>query len=140
MKIEREHSFLDYVIGGCQIDLSIAIDFTLSNGNPRDPSSLHYFDPQRNQYLKAIRAVGDILQYFNSEKKINLYGFGATVAPFENRPSHCFSLTGDIFNPRVNSIEEVIARYRHALDCCKLQGPTYFNEVLKEVIDHAESS
>ena len=34
LKIERQHSFLEYVFGGCEIDLSIAIDFTLSNGVP----------------------------------------------------------------------------------------------------------
>lgn len=32
--VERQHSFLEYVFGGCEIDLSIAIDFTLSNGCP----------------------------------------------------------------------------------------------------------
>ena len=41
LKIERQHSFLEYVFGGCEIDLSIAIDFTLSNGRVNDPSSLH---------------------------------------------------------------------------------------------------
>jgi len=45
LKVERQHSFLEYVFGGCEIDISFAIDFTLSNGNPRSPSSLHYHDP-----------------------------------------------------------------------------------------------
>lgn len=66
--VERVHSFLEYVMNGCSIDLNIAIDFTLSNGNPREPSSLHYFDPNRNQYLQAIRNVGEILQYYNTDK------------------------------------------------------------------------
>jgi len=44
LRFERRHSFLEYVMGGCHIDLSIAIDFTGSNGDPRSPSSLHYFD------------------------------------------------------------------------------------------------
>ena len=68
LKVEKTHSFLEYVFGGCQVDLTIAIDFTLSNRPPNDPSSLHYFDPNRNQYLAAIRNVGDILQYYNSDK------------------------------------------------------------------------
>jgi hypothetical protein len=46
--VEKVNSFLEYVFAGCQIDLSIAIDFTLSNGDPRQQNSLHYFDPQRN--------------------------------------------------------------------------------------------
>ena len=48
---EKRHSFLEYVFGGCDIDLSIAIDFTLSNGPPLSPESLHYFDMNKNQYL-----------------------------------------------------------------------------------------
>jgi hypothetical protein len=61
IKVERRHSFLEYVFGGCDIDLSIAIDFTLSNRPPNDPSSLHYFDPKKNQYLQVIQSVGGIL-------------------------------------------------------------------------------
>jgi hypothetical protein len=37
----RNSNFLEYVFGGCQINLNIAIDFTLSNGAPSDPNSLH---------------------------------------------------------------------------------------------------
>ena len=51
LKVERTHSFLEYVFGGCEIDLTIAVDFTLSNGDPRSRDSLHFFDPARNQYL-----------------------------------------------------------------------------------------
>lgn len=68
MKVDRKHSFLEYVFGGCQVDLSFAIDFTLSNGDPRQADSLHYFDPNRNQYLHAINNVGNILQFYNSDK------------------------------------------------------------------------
>ena len=35
LKIESHHSFLEYIFGGCEVELSIAIDFTLSNGDPR---------------------------------------------------------------------------------------------------------
>lgn len=51
LKVERTHSFLEYVFGGCEVDISFAIDFTLSNGDPRNPSSLHFFDPNKNQYM-----------------------------------------------------------------------------------------
>lgn len=37
VKFDKRYSFLDYVFGGCEISLAIAIDFTLSNGDPRDP-------------------------------------------------------------------------------------------------------
>jgi hypothetical protein len=37
----KEYSFLDYISGGMQMGLVVAIDYTGSNGNPDDPSSLH---------------------------------------------------------------------------------------------------
>lgn len=42
--ISKRHSFLEYVFGGCEISLAIAVDFTLSNGHPHEKDSLHYFD------------------------------------------------------------------------------------------------
>ena len=34
LRYTRKHSFLDYVFGGCMIQLQVAIDFTLSNYEP----------------------------------------------------------------------------------------------------------
>ena len=34
LKVERAHTFLEYIFGGCEVDLTIAVDFTLSNGHP----------------------------------------------------------------------------------------------------------
>jgi len=39
--IEKKNSFLEYIFGGCELNLAIAIDFTLSNGDPKSSSSLH---------------------------------------------------------------------------------------------------
>jgi len=33
-EFKERHTFLQYVFGGCQIQLAVSIDFTLSNGNP----------------------------------------------------------------------------------------------------------
>lgn len=60
-ELKKRFSFLDFIFGGCEIGLSIAVDFTLSNGVPSSPSSLHYLDLQKNEYLNAIRSVGNIL-------------------------------------------------------------------------------
>ena len=67
-EIKRRHSFLEYVMNGCEIGLSVAIDFTLSNGKPSDPKSLHTMNLERNEYLKAIQSVGQILQYYDDDK------------------------------------------------------------------------
>uniref|UniRef100_A0A672KGH8 C2 domain-containing protein n=1 Tax=Sinocyclocheilus grahami TaxID=75366 RepID=A0A672KGH8_SINGR len=37
--IIKMHSFLDYIMGGCQIQFTVAIDFTASNGDPRNSCS-----------------------------------------------------------------------------------------------------
>ncbi len=54
-------SFLEYVFGGCEINLSVAIDFTASNGKPTDIDSLHNLDQNKNEYLQALRSIGSIL-------------------------------------------------------------------------------
>ena len=41
-KCEERATFLDYIFGGCEIGVHVAIDFTLSNGDPRSSNSLHY--------------------------------------------------------------------------------------------------
>ena len=53
------------------MNFSLAIDFAASNGDPRDPRSLHFRDPTsgENQYTTAIRAVGDIIQDYDTDKQ-----------------------------------------------------------------------
>uniref|UniRef100_A0A8C5TAN8 C2 domain-containing protein n=1 Tax=Malurus cyaneus samueli TaxID=2593467 RepID=A0A8C5TAN8_9PASS len=41
LQIHKMHSFLDYIMGGCQIQFTVAIDFTASNGDPRNSCSLN---------------------------------------------------------------------------------------------------
>ena len=38
--IEKQHSFLDYIKGGMQINFTVAIDFTASNGKKNDQNLL----------------------------------------------------------------------------------------------------
>ncbi len=110
LKCEKQelYSFLDYIYNGLEIALTIAIDYTLSNKDPSDPSSLHYFDLYKNQYLQAITSVGQILENYDSDKKFSLFGFGARVPFLLDKTSHCFALNGDIFHPEVNGIQGVI--------------------------------
>ena len=53
---------------GLNIDLSIAIDFTGSNGDPNFSDSLHYIkNGFVNNYEKSIRACCDILSVYNKK-------------------------------------------------------------------------
>ena len=49
-----------------EIQCVIAVDFTASNGDPRQPSSLHYNNPGRpNEYQVALQAVGEIIEDYD---------------------------------------------------------------------------
>ena len=105
---KEEYSFLEYIFNGLQLSLSIAVDFTLSNRDPSDPNSLHYFDLAHNQYLQAITSVGQVLENYDSDKRFTLLGFGAKVPFLLEKASHCFAVNGDIFNPEVAGMHGVV--------------------------------
>jgi hypothetical protein len=48
-------------------------------------------------------------------------------------------MNGNIFNPRVNGIDNVIAHYKHCLTNLNLYGPTHFGGIMNEVNQLAES-
>lgn len=138
-ELKKRHSFLDFIFGGCEIGLSIAIDFTLSNGAPTHPESLHSVNLNKNEYLKAIKSVGDILQYYDHDKQIPTLGFGAAIPPYINRADHCFALNGDIFHPECDGMDGVITAYKNAIKKVELYGPTHFGGVLEMITDMTES-
>ena len=138
LELSKRHTFLEYVFGGCEIGLSIAIDFTGSNGDPKKRSSLHYIgDMQRNEYLNAIKSVAGILSYYDSDKQLPLLGYGARI-PNQTGTSHCFALNGNIFDPEVDGIEGVEQAYERAIKSVSLGGPTNFAPILKMVNEMTE--
>ncbi|XP_032566333.1 copine-5-like [Chiroxiphia lanceolata] len=131
--VEAEPTFLDYIRGGTQLNFTVAIDFTASNGNPSQPTSLHYLSPfQPNAYSLALRAVGDILQDYDSDKLVPALGFGAKVPP-DGRVSHEFPLNGDAANPACQGISGVLEAYQRSLRRVQLYGPTNFAPVVNHV-------
>lgn len=66
--------------------------FCLCTGNPSQPTSLHYMNPyQLNAYAMALRAVGEIIQDYDTDKMFPALGFGAKLPP-HGRVSHEFAL------------------------------------------------
>jgi copine 5/8/9 len=45
LEITKRMSFVDYLRSGWAVSLVVAIDYTASNGNPSEPSSLHFLGP-----------------------------------------------------------------------------------------------
>ncbi|XP_004284955.2 copine-8 isoform X2 [Orcinus orca] len=137
--VETEVSFLDYIKGGTQINFTVAIDFTASNGNPTQPTSLHYMNPyQLNAYGMALKAVGEIVQDYDSDKMFPALGFGAKLPP-DGRISHEFALNGNPQNPYCDGIEGVMEAYYRSLKSVQLYGPTNFAPVINHVARYASS-
>ena len=74
-------TMMEYFRSGWIVSLSVAIDFTASNGELSDPNSLHYVNPKNpvklTPYEEAIHRVGNILEPYDSDRKFPVFGFGA---------------------------------------------------------------
>uniref|UniRef100_A0A2I3HMC4 Copine family member 9 n=1 Tax=Nomascus leucogenys TaxID=61853 RepID=A0A2I3HMC4_NOMLE len=120
--VDSEFTFVDYIKGGTQLNFTVAIDFTASNGNPLQPTSLHYMSPyQLSAYAMALKAVGEIIQDYDSDKLFPAYGFGAKLPP-EGRISHQFPLLTLCALGVLESYFQM-----------QLYGPTYFAPVINQV-------
>lgn len=90
-------TFLEYIGGGTEISLVFGIDYTASNGDPSQPTSLHFRDPHNpshwNEYMSAIRIVGDICSSYDSSKLFPAFGFGGHLVS-TNAVSHNFAVNG----------------------------------------------
>uniref|UniRef100_A0A4W6G693 Copine III n=1 Tax=Lates calcarifer TaxID=8187 RepID=A0A4W6G693_LATCA len=135
-----QYTFLDYIMGGCQINFTVAIDFTGSNGDPRSPQSLHYISPQGvNEYLSAIWSVGNVIQDYDSDKMFPAFGFGAQIPPTW-QVSHEFPLNFNPSNPFCAGVEGVVEAYRVCLPQVKLYGPTNFSPIINHVACFAKQA
>ncbi|XP_077546757.1 copine-8-like [Haemaphysalis longicornis] len=137
--VHEVFTFLDFIRAGLQMHFTVAVDFTASNGDPRDPASLHFMDPMRpNAYAMAIRAVGEVIQDYDTDKMFPALGFGARLPP-DGRVSHEFFLNGSPTNPYCAGIQGVLEAYQRALQCVELFGPTNFSPVIHHVVRFASS-
>ncbi|XP_027356265.1 protein BONZAI 1-like isoform X2 [Abrus precatorius] len=125
-----QYTFLDYLAAGFELNFMVAVDFTASNGNPRLPDSLHYIDPsgRPNAYQRAIIEVGEVLQFYDSDKRFPTWGFGAR--PIDGPVSHCFNLNGSSHYCEVEGIQGIMMAYTSALLNVSLAGPTLFGPVI----------
>ena len=128
--------FVDYMVGGCQISLAVAIDFTASNGDPRQPGTPHYFHPPEskewNDYEKAIFAVGSILAKYDSDQQFPVWGFGAK---YNNVVRHCFQCGTEV---EVEGVQGIMDAYRGVFRTpLTMSYPTKLNEVVQTAAAYA---
>jgi hypothetical protein len=128
---------MDYIRGGWELSLSVAIDYTASNGELDDDDCLHKMGPS-NMYEAAINSIGSILEQYDTDKMFPVYGFGGKPNA-DTKVNHCFPLTGDPFKPYVQGVEGILGIYRQTLPSIKFSGPTYFAPLLQQFYQHVKS-
>lgn len=140
-EVKQTYTFVDYIRGGTELLCTIAIDFTSSNGDPRNPQSLHFMDPYMvpNQYVQALRAVGEIIQDYDSDKMFPVLGFGARVPP-TGQVSHEFFVNMNPTSPFCGGIDGCVEAYKNCLSQVQLFGPTNFSPVMNHVAQFARAT
>lgn len=131
-EVTQELTFLDYLTLGLDINLMIGIDFTASNKDSSDSTSLHYLGNSLNEYQNAMISCAEILQHYDFDKKIPLFGFGA-IPKGRTLVEHIFPLNFSN-NPEVGSIEEMMSTYVNAVKNVRLYGPTNFAPLINFAI------
>eukprot|EP00439_Symbiodinium_sp_Y106_P025343 s6621_g3.t1 len=132
-RFKRHYTFLDYLRGGLELQLMVAVDFTRSNLGQTNPKSMHSVVNMEEEtaYSTAIRALGEVMSVYDNDKCYPIYGFGAKIPPSHSVVSNCFALTGDFFQPEVEGVEGMLKAYHRALRVCHFHGPSYLSEVIK---------
>ncbi|XP_014782464.1 copine-8 [Octopus bimaculoides] len=103
------------------MDVTLAIDFTISNQDPQLPNSNHYHTSnQRSLYGAAIHALQPLLQKYNSNNWYHVYGFGAKKKENHEDLYPFFSITFDNEKPYCTGVEEILKKYRSCLDVIDL--------------------
>ena len=70
-------SMLQYLSGGCELDLMVAIDCTLNNGNPSQQDGLHYSSESwLNDYQAILFKIGSVFDSYEGQDFV-LWGYGA---------------------------------------------------------------
>lgn len=139
--VEKQlYSFLDYISSGFELSFMVAVDFTASNGSPRSPDSLHYIDHsgRLNAYQQAIMEVGEVIQFYDSDRRFPAWGFGGKTP--DGTISHLFNLNGSPNDFEVEGVEGIMAAYMSALHNVGLAGPTLFGQVINKAADIAGHS
>jgi hypothetical protein len=130
----NEYSFCQYLKNNLEINMCLAIDFTISNGNPNHVGSLHELNEYSdNPYEKAIKCCIEIIGEYDTDKIYPCFGYGA-ILPNQKEVSHCFNLNLKD-NPNINGLYEILKYYNEAIKKLKFKDPTHFSYVIEKIIN-----
>ena len=143
--ILTQPTFISYLRSGMNINLTIGIDFTASNGYYSSSTSLHYLEKGMNDYEKAIRSCGDILAYYDDDQLFPVFGFGFRFNNSSERVTakygfHNFPINCNTDDPNINLIDNVLVEYRKFIKRIDLSGPTNFAPLINDLNEEAKDN
>lgn len=84
-RVQTPLHFLDFILGGTQLDVSLAVDFSAPSSHVASYDCPHCLADQRPQQFEvAMKAILHVLQDYNRTQSFDVYGFGGVVN--ERRP------------------------------------------------------
>ncbi|KAN0025068.1 hypothetical protein ACTFIV_009480 [Dictyostelium citrinum] len=130
-KIIKKYSIMDYIAGGCQLSVMVAIDCSSSNSKKK----FHNFsENEESDYGSAIFKITDFLEDWPSNGSIEVLGFSGII-PNTDHKSYCFPFSLDPKNAFVNSANDIFKLYYNNIDEITPTDPSKINEVFQYAIN-----
>jgi len=139
-----------HYVGYHKLHLTLAVDFTASNGQLpiKNKNSYHYIgSKERNPYEKTMAAMMSSIFQYNDQVNSRLYGFGQLKTPnhmedhwvIQKGPRTTFGII-EVRKPGNDALLRLIDNYRSAAKSVKMGLQGEFREIIEEVAEDAMSS
>uniref|UniRef100_S4RRA6 Copine-3 n=1 Tax=Petromyzon marinus TaxID=7757 RepID=S4RRA6_PETMA len=141
-RTEVEYSFLDYIMGGCQINFTVrsALRSCLTLGDIHRINLLTLHIPWPLLPLNnALSSFNGIKSHHLQDKLFPAFGFGAQIPP-NWQVSHEFPLNFNPANPYCNGVQGIVDMYKVCLPQVRLYGPTNFSPIINHVARFAAAA
>jgi len=136
MGSREELGFLHHIRKGAQIHFTMGVDFSSANGDPKELSSLHHIrQGEDNEYMAAIRAVGEVVQDYDSDGMFPALGMAGKLA--DGRVSQGFYMNGSADDPNCKGVQGLLKAYWNSVHSITPHHPTNFSPIINYVTANA---
>lgn len=136
-EMEDDVSFQDVMDAGCVMNTMIAVDFSSTNGSPRDPNCPHYINMYGpNEYENVLKEIGCLLASYDTFGSFASWGFAARLGSDPSSVSHCFALNGNDVDPSCKGIDGVLSAYKRKLCDVTPDKPCMLGPVLECALEY----
>mmetsp|Transcript_1241 Transcript_1241/g.1719 ORF Transcript_1241/g.1719 Transcript_1241/m.1719 type:complete len:811 (-) Transcript_1241:106-2538(-) len=117
-QIVPQPTMIEYLKGGCQLKLHVAVDFGSTTESPNRAEDLHSLGQRENEYMMAIESIGSILANYSSSGQFTMSGFGAKL---DGTHSDFFPLQNKnndhtTYNSQLTGVDSLLDAYEQCLN------------------------